>query len=118
MTKTADHFLLVCATCTGAIPADQVTGALAEKLADGFAIRAVGCMAGCDRPTTIGFQAPGKAQYLFGDIITEQDLDAVAEFAEQYRLSSDGWTNATDRPRALFTKTLSRMPAMPSKRES
>ncbi|WP_209940134.1 DUF1636 domain-containing protein [Ruegeria sp. HKCCE4148] len=118
MTKTADHFLLVCTTCTGAMSTDQVSGALARKLPEGFAIREVACMAGCDRPTTVGFQAPGKAQYLFGDIVSEQDLDAVVEFAGQYQLSSDGWTNATDRPLTLFTKTLSRMPALPSQRSS
>ncbi|WP_037306711.1 hypothetical protein [Ruegeria halocynthiae] len=36
--------------------------------------------------------------------------DALAEFAAQFQHSTDGWTNATDRPRALLTKTLSRMP--------
>ncbi|NOD94610.1 DUF1636 domain-containing protein [Ruegeria sp. HKCCD4884] len=118
MTKTADHFILVCATCSGAMSTDQVTGALAPILPEGFAIRTVDCMAGCSRPTTIGLQAPGKAQYLFGDIDTELDLDAVAEFAGQYRLSSDGWTSATERPPALFTKTLSRIPALPTERVS
>jgi len=110
MTKSYDHFLLVCASCKGVETVDRVIDALEPRLPDGYAIRQVNCMAGCDRPTTIGFQAPGKAQYLFGDITTGQDLDAVAEFADQYRRSADGWTNATDRPRALFTKTLSRMP--------
>lgn len=110
MPNISDHYLLVCATCKGADAAEQVTAELAHRLPDRFAIRAVNCMAGCERPTTIGFQAPGKAQYLFGDIATEQDLDAVAQFADQYFRSEDGWTNATDRPCALLTKTLSRMP--------
>lgn len=67
-------------------------------------------MAGCARPTTVGFQAVGKAQYLFGGIQTSRDVEALAEFAHQYQNSADGWTNATDRPRALISKTLSRLP--------
>ncbi|KIC40616.1 hypothetical protein RA27_12655 [Ruegeria sp. ANG-R] len=110
MTKKHDHFLLVCSNCRGSDSTDLAIRTLAGRLPDGFAIRMVNCMAGCDRPTTIGFQAPGKAQYLFGDIATHEDLDAVVEFAEQYLRCADGWTNATDRPQALFTKTLSRMP--------
>ncbi|WP_299665385.1 DUF1636 domain-containing protein [uncultured Ruegeria sp.] len=110
MTTNLDHILLVCTSCRGAKSTGTLTGALAQSLPEGFVIRPVLCMAGCDYPTTIGFQAPGKAQYLFGGITTDEDLDAVLEFADQYRCCPDGWTNATDRPRALFTKTLSRMP--------
>ncbi len=106
----ADHFVLICASCRDPNFTDHVINTLSDRLPDGFAIRTVDCMAGCDRPATIGFQALGKAQYLFGDIATGNDLDAVVEFAEQYQLCADGWTNATERPRALFKKTLSRMP--------
>ncbi|MFA3916295.1 DUF1636 family protein [Ruegeria hyattellae] len=59
---------------------------------------------------SVGFQAVGKAQYLFGDIESAEDIEALAEFAQQYHDSSDGWTRATDRPETLFTKTLSRLP--------
>ncbi|WP_377190936.1 DUF1636 family protein [Ruegeria meonggei] len=114
MPDTSDHFLLICSTCTGALTNDDLRGALTGKLPGGFAIRTVACMAGCDRPTTVGFQAVGKAQYLFGDIQTTQDMDALAAFALQYSNSADGWTNATDRPRGLMTKTLSRMPCLGS----
>lgn len=110
MPNSADHFLLICSTCNGTLGVENARGELASKLPSGFVIHTVDCMAGCDRPTTVGFQAVGKAQYLFGDIQTEQDLEALAEFALQYQNSADGWTNATDRPWALFTKTISRMP--------
>ncbi len=106
MSDAADHFILICATCKGS----KSVGVLTDRLPAGFAVRSVDCMAGCDRPTTVGFQAVGKAQYLFGDISAEADWKALAEFARQYRDSDDGWTSATDRPRALYTKTLSRMP--------
>ncbi|MEX0348564.1 MAG: DUF1636 family protein [Paracoccaceae bacterium] len=110
MPDTPDHFVLICSTCKAEASADAVADALKDKLPEGFAVRFVPCMSGCDHPTTVGFQARGKAQYLFGDIQTASELEALAEFAHQYRQSSDGWTNATARPRPLLNKTLSRMP--------
>ncbi|WP_254428627.1 DUF1636 family protein [Ruegeria atlantica] len=110
MPETPDHFLLICSTCTGALSVDVMRNALIGRLPTGFAVRTVTCMAGCARPTAVGFQAVGKAHYLFGDIETAEDVDALAEFAHQYRNFADGWTNATDRPQPLFTKTLSRLP--------
>ncbi|WP_170326254.1 DUF1636 family protein [Ruegeria arenilitoris] len=112
MPETPDHFLLICETCKGPENADALRTALEGNLPAGFAVRTVDCMAGCERPTTVGFQAVGKAQYLFGDIQSERDINAVTEFARQFHDRADGWTNATDRPRALFTKTLARMPCL------
>ncbi|MBO9446813.1 DUF1636 family protein [Ruegeria sp. R14_0] len=108
-----DHFLLICETCEGDIRAEAMHQALAQKLPADFEIRRVNCMAGCERPTTVGFQAEGKAQYLFGDILSDQDVEALVEFAGQYRDTEDGWTNATQRPRALYDKTLARLPRIP-----
>lgn len=45
----------------------------AGKLPSGFAVRTVACMAGCSHPTTVGFHAIGKAQYLFDDLQTTFD---------------------------------------------
>ena len=112
MTDRSDHFILICTTCQGAEAATALRKALVEGLPADFAIRPVACMASCDRPTTVGLQAPGKAQYLFGDIQSDREIRALAEFAWQYRDSADGWTNATDRPAALYDKTLSRLPAL------
>ncbi len=110
MPDISDHFVLICATCTGGQPVDALQKALATELPAGFSVRMTRCMAGCAHPRTVGFQAAGKAQYLFGDIQSTQDVQALAAFARQYRSSADGWTNATDRPRPLLHKTLSRMP--------
>lgn len=112
MEDQTDHFLLICSTCEGAEHAERLAEVLAQKLPPRFAIKTIDCMAGCARPTTVGFQAKGKAQYLFGDIEGSADLDALAAFAQLFEGSADGWTNATDRPAALFKKTLSRMPYM------
>ncbi len=110
----SDHFVLICATCMGPIPAKQAQKILSHQLPGGFNTHLIDCMAGCDRPMTVGLQAKGKAQYLFGDIQTTDDLSALAEFAHQFRESKDGWTSATNRPLALYTKTLSRMPRLPT----
>lgn len=112
MPDKPDHFILICSTCAGAQPLDVMRTALAAGLHEGFAIRHVDCMAGCDHPTTVGFQAIGKAQYLFGEIQTPRDIEALIEFAGQYQDSADGWTSASDRPAALYHKTLSRMPGI------
>ena len=93
--------------------AEAAQDVLDARLPDGFETRMVACMAGCERAMTVGFQAPGKAQYLFGDIQSPADLSALAEFAHQFRDSEDGWTSASTRPLALYTKTLSRMPCLP-----
>ena len=109
----ADHFVLICGTCKGPIPPHEAKEALDGQLPEGFSTRLIDCMAGCDRPMTVGLQAKGKAQYLFGDIQSPADLSALAEFAHQFRDSEDGWTSASTRPLALYTKTLSRMPCLP-----
>ncbi|CUH41892.1 DUF1636 family protein [Ruegeria atlantica] len=112
MSISPDHFLLICETCEGPDRADSLRAALASKLPSSFDVRSISCMAGCGRPTTVGFQALDKAQYLFGDIQSAEDLDALAEFAHQYHRSGDGWTNATQRPPALLEKTLARLPRL------
>ena len=112
MPDTPEHYVLICTTCDGAQPAKTLRAMLEDRLPEGFAIRAVDCMAGCEHPRTVGLQATGKTQYLFGGIQTSPEVDAIVEFAFQYQRSKDGWTNATERPRALFSKTLSRMPGI------
>lgn len=110
--ESSDHTLLICSKCRGGEAASALRASISEALPDRFAIRAVNCMAGCDFPNTVGFQAKGKATYLFGHIDGPEDVAALVEFAFQYRGSSDGWTCATDRPAALYEKTLARIPAL------
>ena len=109
--EPAEHAILICSRCRGVKAASQLAAALNDGLPAGFVLRAVDCMAGCDHPTAIGLQAPGKATYLFGPIEGSADVTAILAFSHQYRQSADGWTAATQRPKALFDKTLARMPA-------
>ncbi len=109
-----DHFILICATCRGNEDAARVRAALSKDLPAGYGFRAVDCMAGCDHPMTVGFQAAGKASYLFGGIETADDVQALGRFAIQFRQSRTGWTSSTERPAALSDKTLARLPAFRS----
>lgn len=80
-------------------------------LAEQFKVSGVACMAGCDRPCTVGFHASNKATYLFGDIEGEEDLASLVEFAALYACLHDGWCSSVDRPARLRKKTLARVPA-------
>ncbi|MCI5096908.1 MAG: DUF1636 domain-containing protein [Rhodobacteraceae bacterium] len=112
MTDTTDHCILFCTTCRGPADARLLKASLAADVSRNYSLRPVDCMAGCERPATVGFQAAGKATYLFGDIETPQDIRALAQFAQQYLDSDTGWTCAGERPAALYDKTLARIPAL------
>ncbi|NVO56331.1 DUF1636 domain-containing protein [Rhodobacteraceae bacterium B1Z28] len=114
MSEYPDHYVLICSTCQGPLAAETAQRTLDESLPDGFTTRLIPCMAGCNRPMTVGFQTTDKAQYLFGDIQSSADLTALAAFACQFQNSVDGWTSASERPPALFYKTLSRIPRLPA----
>lgn len=106
----AAHSILICATCEGPGKASSLRSALVPQLPDGFVVRPVDCMAGCDRPVTVGVQASGKASYLFGSLQSAAEIEALADFAHQYAAHRTGWTSASERPAALSDKTLARLP--------
>ncbi|WP_420334239.1 DUF1636 family protein [Roseibium sp.] len=83
----------------------------AKPFSKPFELSGVECMAGCNRPCTVAYQADGKAGYLFGDIDPDGSLDALVRFAHQYAELETGWCSATERPIALLNKTLARIPA-------
>ena len=68
-----DHRIIVCTLCrdvpTGTRSGESLCANLRSRLsahhepavAHGFTIEGVECMAGCARPLTVAFQAPGKA---------------------------------------------------------
>lgn len=83
-----------------------------DDSATGFRPAEIDCMAGCGRPLTVAFSAPGKASYLFGDIEPDRDTFHLLDFASFYRSLPDGWCNERQRPRALAGKTLARIPPL------
>lgn len=117
------HRIAVCTTCrhlkTGDAPGDELIRCLrtaigtvaCDGVSKSFSVFGIACMAGCARPNTVAFQANGKATYLFGDI-EPSDIGALVAFARLYKTSADGWTRCGERPSALATKTLARVPAL------
>lgn len=105
-----NHVILICTKCRGPEAAAQLRRSIEAAAPDGVTYRAVDCLAGCDAPVTVGYQAVGKASYLFGGIETAEEIAALGAFAAQYMASETGWTNATQRPAALKDKTLARLP--------
>lgn len=114
------HRVVVCTTCrnreTREQPGTKLATLLEAELSgaefEGFEVSVVACMAGCDRPCAVAFQADGKASYLFGDIEPGRDSDALVAFARQYAELDDGWCSSIQRPEGLKGKTLSRIPAL------
>lgn len=112
-----DHHITVCTSCrdktTKSRPGYELIDRLREALVGtGFDVAAVACMAGCDRPCTAAFHAPGKASYLFGDLDPNVDTPDLVQFARQYAVLRDGWCSSVDRPGKLRKSTLARIPAL------
>ena len=110
--EAEQHNILVCADCKSGAKLGELQNKLQLDLPNGYSLHKIKCMAGCDRPTTVGFQSLGKASYLFGDIESSDDISALIEFASQYKEIEDGWSSASDRPIGLLTKTIARIPAI------
>ena len=120
MDGAIDHRIIVCTLCrdvpTGIRSGESLCADLRSRLAacqepavaHGFTIEGVECMAGCARPLTVAFQAPGKASYLFGSI--DADAGDLVRFARLYASLADGWCNSGQRPPRLAGKTLARIP--------
>ena len=115
--------IIVCTLCrdpaTGVRSGEDLCADLAARLkthdepalALRYAVEGVACMAGCERPLTVAFQADGKASYLFGSIDARADAADLIEFARLYSSLADGWCNSGQRPVGLAGKTLARIPA-------
>jgi len=115
-TSNATYAIIICNRCRDPVLGARAAQSLIERLrsklpAERCAFETIGCMAGCDRPLAVGFRAPAKAAYLFGDINPVADADALAEFAKLYAMLPDGWSKEGERPAGLKGKTLARIPA-------
>ena len=122
MSRTNPHKISVCISCkhkgTACQPGYELIAKLREAIdsagaaiPEDFEISGVACMAGCDRPCTVGYHSSRKATYLFGDIDPDTDIEDLVSFARQYAHLHDGWCSAFDRPGKLKKSTLARVPA-------
>lgn len=98
--------VFVCTTCTE-------DGGFLDVVRDGLSgctVEGIDCMSGCTRAQTVGFRAPGKTAYLFGDI-TADDLNDLRTFARLYAASDDGTFEDARVLGDLRTKAIARIPA-------
>ncbi|WP_181704194.1 DUF1636 family protein [Chthonobacter albigriseus] len=109
----------VCTTCRREDdPADGPRGGatLAAALAAGneaagspVAVVPVECLSVCKRPVTIGFAAPGKWTYVYGDFAPDA-ADAILSAAAQYADAPDGLIPWRERPEHLKRGVVARLP--------
>ncbi len=123
MGQVSKHHIFICTSCKHKGSTHRPGYELIRKLraaidaaggplADDFSISGVACMAACDTPCTVGYQAEKKAAYLFGDIEPEQDIAELVAFARLYQSYEDGWFPGKIYPEKLRNHTLARVPAM------
>lgn len=112
------HRISVCTRCLMAegqpgVRLQRTLRALMDGgLAEMFFVGGIPCMAGCDRPVTVGFSAVGKASYLFGDVDAGRDAGHLLEFARLYSSLADGWCSERHRPVGLAGKIIARIPGV------
>jgi predicted metal-binding protein len=75
----------------------------------GVAVVPVECLSVCRRPVTVGFAAPGKWTYVYGDF-PAQSADAILAAAAQYAAADDGLIPWRERPDALKRGVVARLP--------
>jgi predicted metal-binding protein len=109
----------VCTTCRreGDDPAAPRAGAVLaaalanENLAAGspFTIIPVECLSVCKRPITVGFSAPAKWTYVYGDFPPDA-APAILAAAAQFTAAPDGLIPWRERPEALKRGVVARIP--------
>jgi predicted metal-binding protein len=110
----------VCTTCRlgdePLEPAQARSGArlfreLSERAVDGgFDVVPVECLSVCKRPVTIGFSAPGKWSYIYGDFPPESSAETILSAAQLYANAPDGLIPWRERPDQIKRGVIARMP--------
>ena len=111
----------VCVTCRGPGGLDGRPGRLlfdAVKsrlsLADrDVTVTPVECLSVCKRPCTIGFSAPGKWTYIYGDFApSERAAETILDAVALYAATPDGLIPWKQRPDALKKGVVARLPPL------
>jgi len=106
----------VCVTCRLAADAPDGPGAgarlaaaLQEAAGPGVTVVPVECLSVCKRPVTVGFSAPGRWTYVYGDFPPES-ADLILAAAAQYAAAPQGLIPWRERPEALKRGVVARIP--------
>lgn len=88
----------------------------AARRADPVELIPVECLSVCKRPCTISFSALGKWTYVYGDFAPDlPSAEAILDAAALYAAAPQGLIPWRERPQALKTGVVARMPPLPSR---
>jgi predicted metal-binding protein len=120
----ADTTIHICVTCRAAEDPLEVehgrAGARLHKAVADLAaernapVRVVGveCLSVCKRPCTVGYAAPGKWTYVYGDFPAETGADTILAGALLYGEAAEGLIPWKQRPDALKKGVVARTPPL------
>jgi predicted metal-binding protein len=110
----------VCTTCrVGDEPLEPKEARSGARLYRELSVRAreeefevipVECLSVCKRPVTIGFSAPGKWSYIYGDFPPERSADTILAAAQLYADAPDGLIPWRKRPQEIKRGVVARIP--------
>lgn len=107
--RDADHVVGQGAPCAGARLYANISAAPADPLIN---IVPVECLSVCTRTCAVGFAAPGKWTYVYGDLPAETATPVVLAGARLYAETADGLIPWKLRPQELKKGVISRVPPM------
>ncbi|MBD2146461.1 DUF1636 family protein [Sphaerospermopsis sp. FACHB-1194] len=120
------HTLLVCTTCASVWKDGKQIGegggqqllqqlqqlAQTWELHSKFSIQGVQCMRACNHACVIALQGEEKFTYLFGNLAVDDSVSAILLCATQYYTSPKGLLPWSERPEALKTGILAKIPPL------
>jgi predicted metal-binding protein len=75
-----------------------------------FEVVPVECLSVCKRPVTIGFSAPGKWSYIYGDFPPDSSAETILAAAQLYTDTPDGLIPWRERPEEIKRGVVARVP--------
>jgi predicted metal-binding protein len=75
-----------------------------------FEIIPIECLSVCKRPVTIGFSAPGKWSYIYGDFPPDGSAQTILAAAQLYADAPDGLIPWRERPEQIKRGVVARVP--------
>ncbi|RJF74112.1 DUF1636 family protein [Rhodopseudomonas palustris] len=114
---TGPVVISVCVSCksadglnAGAPMLEAIRAALGDTADVG--VRPVQCLSVCKRPTTVAVSSADGYSFVFGDLLPETAVAAVAAFAEAYRQSPYGLVPWRQRAEVLRKGMVTRLPPL------
>ena len=110
--------LIICDTCKreghapvgGKTCGEQLARLVEERNSD-LTIQRHSCLMGCERACNIAIQEDGKIAYVMGQFSpTEDDADAILEYATQYSASETGRVPYREWPEGVKGHFVARIP--------